>query len=178
MKTAAAMASGMAEAGVSDFAAVVREHQAMVFSIAYHFLHDSALAEELAQEVFLQLHRKLADLKSEAHVTHWLRKVTSHRCIDHARRRRVPEVSLDQAPEPSAPAGTSDPMLAARVRKLVASLPPKPRMLVILRYEEGMEPEEIARALDMPLGTVKSGLQRALETLREKAARTLGEVNL
>jgi RNA polymerase sigma-70 factor (ECF subfamily) len=67
-------------------------------------------------------------------------------------------------------------MLAGRLQRLVASLPPKPRLLVVLRYQEEMELEEIAEALDMPLGTVKSQLQRTLATLREKAYRTLGEM--
>ncbi|MBI3667907.1 MAG: sigma-70 family RNA polymerase sigma factor [Acidobacteria bacterium] len=163
----------------SAFADVVRRHQTMVFSIALRYLHDRPLAEELAQEVFLQLYENLAGIKSPAHLVHWLRRVTSHRCIDYSRRwgHRV-EVSLEQAPEPVAAAPAGDIMLAARLRRLVATLPPRPRLVVVLRYEEGMELEEIARALDMPLGTVKSQLQRALALLREKAARYLGEVNL
>ena len=49
-----------------DFADLVREHQSMVFSLSYHFLHDRDLAEEVAQEVFLALHRHMADIKSPA----------------------------------------------------------------------------------------------------------------
>ena len=80
--------------------------------------------------------------------------------------------------EPVSEAPVSDPMLASRLRKLVASLPAKSRVVVILRYEEELELAEIAKVLGMPLGTVKSHLQRALATLREKAGRWLGEVNL
>ncbi len=164
-------------AGWRDFACLVREHQAMVFSIGYHFLHDVSLAEELAQEVFLQLHRSLKSLKSPAHVKHWLRRVAGHRSIDFSRHRgSMPSVALDDVPEPAAAVVDGDPMLAGKLRKLVASLPPKARMVVILRYQEDLELEEIAAALDMPLGTVKSQLQRALATLREKAARSIGEV--
>ncbi len=172
-----AVESRAAEGGPSSFAELVREHQAMVYSIAWHSLRDRALAEELAQEVFLQLYRNLPALKSDSHVKHWLRRVTSHRCIDSARRRdREAEVPLDDAPALSTPASSGDPMLAGRLQRLVASLPPKPRLLVVLRYQEEMELEEIAEALDMPLGTVKSQLQRTLATLREKAYRTLGEM--
>ena len=60
------------------FADLLRAHQAMVFSVAYHFLHDRAVAEEIAQDVFLELYRRLKELKTEAHVAYWLRKVTSN----------------------------------------------------------------------------------------------------
>jgi RNA polymerase sigma-70 factor, ECF subfamily len=161
------------------FAEIVREHQAMVFSIAYHFLHDRALAEEVAQETFLQLHKHLASLESPEHVVYWLRRSTSNRCIDYARHRRlVPQVCLDSVPEPAAVDSPGDPMLARRLRQLVASLPPKQRMVVVLRYQEDLEPDEISRLLHVPVGTVKSQLQRSLAILREKVARTMGMVNL
>lgn len=147
----------------------------MVYSIAWHFLQDQALAEEVAQEVFLQLHHTLDTLKSPRHVVFWLRRVTCHRALDCWRRRRVAEVSLAEVPELSAEPDTTDPLLEDRLRKLVASLPPKRRAMVILRYQEDLEPGEIARLLGIPVGTVKSGLQRALVTLREKARRTIGE---
>jgi RNA polymerase sigma-70 factor (ECF subfamily) len=60
----------------------------------------------------------------------------------------------------------------------VASLPEKPRLIVILRYQEDMRPEDIAEVLAMPLATVKSHLQRSLAMLREKATRVFGEVNI
>ena len=151
----------------------------MVFSIAYHFLHDRALAEEVAQETFWQLHKHLASLESPAHVVYWLRRATSNRCIDYARRQRLaPQVCLESVPEPSATDAPGDPMLARRLRQLVASLPPKQRMVVVLRYQEELEPDEIAELLNLPVGTVKSQLQRSLAILREKVARTMGMVNL
>ena len=162
----------------TDFADLIRRHQSMVFSIALHFLADRSAAEELAQDVFLQLHTNLASMQSEAHLTFWLRKVTAHRCIDHKRRRRLSQMSLDDAPEPSAPAQSSDPFLARRLRQYVASLPEKPRMVVILRYQEDRGPEDIAEILSMPLATVKSHLQRSLAMLREKVTRAIGEVTL
>jgi RNA polymerase sigma-70 factor (ECF subfamily) len=162
-----------------EFADLVREHQGMVFSIAYHFLHDRALAEEVAQEVFLSLHKSLASLESPAHVLHWLRRTTCNRCIDSTRHRRLePKVGLESAPEPSAFDAPGDPMLSRRLRQLVASLPAKQRMVVIMRYQEDLEPEEIAALLEMPLGTVKSQLQRSLAILREKVKRTMGLVSL
>ena len=171
----AAIAEGGLTGGVEEFAELVREHQGMVFSIACHFLHDRAVAEELAQDVFLQLHKALPGLKSPAHVEFWLRKVTGHRCIDYARRHR-PEVSLDEAPEPASEPAPGDPLLARRLRQLVATLPENMRLVTILRYQEELDPEEIAQVLGMPLNTVKTQLHRALALLREKLGRVLGEM--
>jgi RNA polymerase sigma-70 factor (ECF subfamily) len=163
----------------SAFAAIVGEHQAMVFSMAYHFLRDRGLAEELGQEVFLLLHQNLSSIKSPAHLTFWLRKVTSHRCIDAARRQQArPQVYLEDVPEPVAETDESDPMLARSLQKQIATLPENAQMVLVLRYQEDLEPTEIAEVLGMPLNTVKSHLRRSLATLREKLSRSLGEVNV
>ena len=62
-------------------------------------------------------------------------------------------------------------MLAGLLRRMVASLPPRSRMIVVLRFQEEMEPGEIAATMDIPLGTVKSNLHRALSVLRGKMER-------
>ena len=165
------------EPAQDTFAAAVRNHQSMVFSIAYHFLRDSASAEEVAQDVFLELFRHLDKLASEAHITYWLRRVASHRSIDYARKRKLrSDVALDEVPEPSVRNEPSDVLLTRKLQTLIASLPEKPRMVMILRYQEDLMPEEIARVLDMPVRTVKSHLQRSQAMLREKIGRSLGEV--
>jgi RNA polymerase sigma-70 factor (ECF subfamily) len=161
-----------------DFAGLVRQQQAMVFSIALHFLRDRQAAEELAQDVFLHLHQHLASLKSPQHVTFWLRKVTTHRCIDYARRRKWSQVSLDDVPELPAAATAGDPMLQRRLGQLVASLPETARAVVILRYQEDLTPTEIAKVLTMPVATVKSHLQRSLAMLREKVGRVIGDARV
>lgn len=161
------------------FEEIVRQHQGMVFSMACHFLRDRSLAEELAQEVFLNLHQNLDSIKSPAHLTFWLRKVTSHRCIDQARRQKVrPQVSLEDVPEPAINATENDLFLSEMLRRVVDTLPEKARMVVILRYQEDLDPGEIAGVLDMPLNTVKSHLRRSLSVLRDKLSRTLGEVSI
>ena len=171
-KRAPAAASGF------DFASLVRQHQAMVFSIAWHLLRDRAVAEELAQDVFLALHQHLAELESTEHVLFWLRRVTSNRALDEARRRqRRPMVSLESAPEPVAAASTGDPLLRTALKKLVAALPEKARAIVVLRYQEDLDPAEIASILGIPVGTVKSQLQRALALLREKLSRVSGQTS-
>ena len=161
-----------------DFASLVRQHQAMVFSIAWRLLRDRAVAEELAQDVFLSLHQHLAEMESPEHVLFWLRRVTSNRALDEARRRqRRPMVSLENAPEPVAVTPQGDPLLGTALKKLVAALPGKSRAIVILRYQEDLDPAEIARVLGIPVGTVKSQLQRALALLREKLSRVVGQAS-
>jgi len=167
-----------APAAASDFASLVRQHQAMVFSIAWHLLRDRAVAEELAQDVFLSLYQHLAEMESPEHVLFWLRRVTSNRALDEARRRqRRPMVSLENAPEPVAVTPTGDPLLGSALRKLVAALPEKARAIVVLRYQEDLDPAEIAKVLGIPVGTVKSQLQRALALLREKFSRVVGQTS-
>ena len=162
------------EEGRPDFQELLRAHQKKVFSIACHFLHDPTAAEEIAQDVFLQLYGALSSIRSEAHAVAWLYKVTSHRCIDYARRRRR-TLALEDIPEPAADAAENDPLLSRRLRRAVASLPPKARIAVVLRYQEDLEPEEIARALGWRVNTVKSRLSRALKLLRGKLNSAFGE---
>jgi len=148
----------------------------MVFSIALRILGDRFLAEETAQDVFLELYAKLDELESDDHVLHWLRRATVHRSIDRIRQReRRPEVVTDpgELPELAVDASPGDPLLSRQIRQLVASLPETPRAVIALRYQEDLTPEEIAEALSMPVATVKSHLRRALQMLREKMARVL-----
>jgi len=161
-----------AEQPVADFDALVREHQAMVFSLAYHVLHDRALAEEVGQEVFLNLHRNLATLQSAAHVLFWLRQATIRRAIDETRRRRrQPQVELEKVAEPAIGPAERDPMLSETLRRLIAVLPEDARAVMVMRYQEDLDPSEIAELLEMPLATVKSHLHRSLAVLREKLVR-------
>lgn len=166
MATAGQVAGKVAAAGFGD---LLRANQAMVFSIAYHFLRDRALAEEIAQDVFLQLFRRLPKFESDAHVTFWLRRVTSHRCIDCARKRRFQAaVSLDDLPEPSISGEPADALMNRRLQRLIAALPEKPRMVMVLRYQEELLPEEIAAVMELPVRTVKSHLHRSLVLLRDR----------
>lgn len=162
----------------AEFAGVVRTHQDMVFSIAWHFLRDRSSAEEIAQEVFLELYRNLASIESERHLTNWLRRVASQRCIDQTRRIRVrPRIGLDSVAEPSVTDREQDPLLSARLNRLVDGLPDRAKMAVILRFQEEMEIGEIAETMGMPTGSVKSTLHRALSLLREKLKRSLEGVH-
>jgi RNA polymerase sigma-70 factor, ECF subfamily len=161
-----------AQAGApAAFAGLVRAHQRLVYSIALRMLADAALAEDLAQEVFLQLHRSLGSIQSAAHLVFWLRRVTAHRAIDRLRRRpRVswaPLAAAEQLPAAERPA---DPLLSTRLEALVAELAPLPRAVLLLRYQEDLDPGDIARTLDISVNTVKSHLRRTLAELRLRLA--------
>jgi len=163
----------LARARIGDstaFADLVREHQGMVFSLARHFTRHREAAEDLAQEVFLELYRSIGRMESPSHLVFWLRRVTSHRCIDRSRRQAYRmELAVAEVPEQSVPAAAlPDPFLEARLRQLVAALPPAPRIVVALRFQEDLQPQEIADVLEMPVNTVKSHLRRALGLLRER----------
>lgn len=150
------------------FGMLVRAHQAAVYSLALRMLSDRHEAEDLAQEVFLGLHRNLASVESAAHLEFWLRKVTLNRSIDRLRRRPRHDLSLEDAGVLISDATDSDPLLQRRLRALLAQLPPAPRAVVLLRYQEDLNPNEIARTLNMSINTVKSHLKRSLATLRER----------
>jgi RNA polymerase sigma-70 factor, ECF subfamily len=147
----------------------------MVFSVALRITGNREAAEEVAQDVFLELHRSLNSVQSEEHALFWLRKVATHRAIDAGRRvARVPETVAeveDLADERNAE--RSDPLLARRLQHLVSGLPENMRSVIVLRYQEDLMPEEISRTLGMPVATVKSNLQRGLEMLRRKTERVL-----
>lgn len=164
------------DAREQDFRTLMLDHQSMVFSIALRILGDRFLAEETAQDVFVELHAKLSALEGEAHVVHWLRRVTVHRAIDRVRqreRRREDVTDPGEMPEVAAEAAAGDPLLSRQIRQVVAALPVTPRTVIALRYQEDMTVEEIAAALSMPVATVKSHLRRTLELLREKMGRVL-----
>lgn len=162
-----------------QFRAIVEAHQSRVYSIAYRILSDRGTAEEVAQDVFLDLYRALGPIESGEHLVAWLRRVTVHRATDALRRRPralhaaveledwMLEVTDAKADRPCP--------LATSVERLLLTLGPAQRTVVLLRYQEDLSPEEIGRTLAMPVATVKSHLRRALERLRARAEDTLKE---
>lgn len=160
----------------TDFESVVRAHQGMVYSIACNFFHNDAIAEEVAQEVFLQLYQNRRSVEAGTHCIAWLRRSTVHRCIDMLRRSSFrQEVQVECLPDIPVDVPETDPLLQEGLRRLMASLPEKPRAVLVLRFGEDMDAEEIAKTLQMPVRTVWSHLQRGTAMIREKAARYLKE---
>ena len=163
-----------------EFRRVVETHGRTVFSIALRITRDTGTAEEVAQDVFLELHRSAERLESEDHVRFWLRRVAVHRSTDALRRHfRRPESHAEEWIDEQHSVGRSDSGLdngmARRLELAVGSLPESLRVAVVLRYGEEMTPDEIGRLLGQPLATVKSNLQRGLKLLRQKAAVTMKE---
>lgn len=150
------------------FETLVRQHQAMVFSLACHFLGDRCAAEDLAQDVFLELFRNLERITSPSHLRFWLRKVATNRCIDRIRSRRSSELSLEVLPDRAAPCEERDVLLGEHVRRVLGELPTHARAVMILRYQEDMDPSEIAQVLEMPVNTVKSHLRRSVDMMRTR----------
>ncbi|BDC51813.1 sigma-24 [Bryobacterales bacterium F-183] len=153
------------------FAALIRARQAMVYSIARNFLRNDAHAEDIAQDVFLELYRNLGQIESGSHFVSWLRQVTSRKCIDQTRRswwRGWVGLDDSQQHQGSSNPTSQDPLLNGRIHRLIGKLPERTRMMIVLRFQEEMEPNEIAETLQVPVGTVKSTIHRGLEQVRRK----------
>ncbi len=159
-----------ARAGDADaFAALVRAHQGSVFSIGLRMLNRRDAAEDLAQDVFLQLYRKLDAIESLEHLGFWLRRVASNLAIDWLR--RLPYTStlpLDEGAEVAALEKTEDPLMDRELGRLLNELSPAARAVMVLRYQEDHDLAEIGSMLDMPVNTVKSHIKRSLTTLRSR----------
>ncbi len=152
---------------MAAFADLVRAHQRSVFSLALRLLGGREESQELAQDVFLQLHRNLPRIESSRHLYYWLRRTVTHRAIDRLRMRaREPFDNVESVPETEDSYAHADPLLEKRLRESVTELPPMARAVVLLRYQEDFDPAEIARMLDISINTVKSHLKRSLALLR------------
>ena len=150
------------------FESLVRIHQGSVYSIGYRMLNRRDAAEDLAQDVFLQLYRKLDSIESLEHLGFWLRRVASNLAIDWLRRPHGATQSLDDAIDPPAPATEDDPLMQRELSRLLGELSPPARAVMLLRYQEDRDVAEIAASLDMPVNTVKSHIKRSLTALRGK----------
>ena len=149
------------------FTALVRAHQGSVFSIGLRMLSRRDAAEDLAQDVFLQLYRKLDSIESLEHLGFWLRRVAANLAID--RLRRLPYSAtqpLDEGAEVAAQEPEDDPLMSRELTRLLGELAPHPRAVMLLRYQEDRDVAEIGEMLDMPVNTVKSHIKRSLTALR------------
>jgi len=151
------------------FEALVRQHQGAIFSIGFRMLGRRDVAEDLAQEAFLQLYRKLDHIESLEHLGFWLRRVVSNLAIDWLRRpAHTATQPLDEDLGLAAPDSGDDPLVTRALGRLLGELAPAARAVMVLRYQEDMDVADIATALDMPVNTVKSHIKRSLTALRGK----------
>jgi RNA polymerase sigma-70 factor (ECF subfamily) len=148
--------------------ALVLANQRSVYSLALRMLGTRDLAEDLAQDVFMQLNRNLKSIESREHLAFWLRKVTAFRAIDQLRQRaRVATTSFDEDTHLGCDTQARDPLLQRHLKRLLEELSPPARAVVLLRYQEDLDPLDIARTLEMPINTVKSHLKRSLQIMRQ-----------
>ncbi|MGH7700248.1 MAG: RNA polymerase sigma factor [Gemmatimonadales bacterium] len=166
------------------FRELVRRYERPVFSLLYRMVRDRALAEDLAQETFVKVLNGIRSYRPEYKFSSWIFKIANNAAIDHLRRKSLDTLSLDGSPLAATPeerdatalqvgSPIESPLdeVAARelgtaIERAIARLRPEYRACILLRHVEGYAYEEIARTLDLPLGTVKTYIHRARNELR------------
>lgn len=159
------------------FERLVLTYQHRIFSIALRMLGDRGDAEEVAQEVFLRVHRSVREFRGEAKLSTWLYAITSRLCLNRMRApgrgRRAGEQALERVanghPNPGATLEAGE--IQAALHRAIAELDEERRIVVVLRDLHGLAYEEIAAALELPLNTVRSRLHRARMELKERLER-------
>jgi RNA polymerase sigma-70 factor (ECF subfamily) len=178
-ETADAEILAKAQAGDhAAFAQLYSVHKRRVYSLCLRMLGNVAEAEDLTQESFLQLHRKIATFRGDSAFSTWLHRLTINVVLMHLRRKGLNLISLDEALDPSPDHGPARSFGAPDLRltgsidrmtleKAVESLPAGYRLIFVLHDIEGYEHNEIATLLDCSIGNSKSQLHKARMKLRE-----------
>lgn len=169
----------------SGYRELLRRYERPVFSLIYRMVRDRAAAEDLAQETFIKVLNALESYRPEYKFSSWIFKIANNAAIDHLRRREVDTLSLDGSPSartaeeveatalqatdrgPSPLADLESRELGSAIELAIGKLRPEYRACILLRHVEGRAYEEIADALDLPLGTVKTYIHRARLELRD-----------
>ena len=167
-----------AQAGDTDaFAALVVEHQRFVYNLALQTLGDPHEAENIAQEAFVRAWLALPRFRQQAQFRTWLYRIVTNLCYNHLPRLRRELTALNDleiaAAEPpdetlaNLAAGVEADERRAFLHRQIERLPESYRLVLTLRYQQGLSYEEIASVTSLPLGTVKTGLFRARTQLRQ-----------
>jgi RNA polymerase sigma-70 factor (ECF subfamily) len=145
------------------FAELVRRRQTTVRGMLRKLCHDATLADDLAQETFVQAWRTLPQLRNAGAFGGWLKQVAVRVWLQYARRAKLPLETLDEAQDVAAPhfAERQD------LERALARLNPAQKLCVVLSYGEGLSHGEIADATGWPLGTVKSHVARGGARLKQ-----------
>lgn len=162
-----------AQAGdVDAYGEIVRRLQDMAYGFGYAFLGDFHLAQDAAQEAFIEAYQSLTKLREPAAFPGWLRRIVHKHCDRLTRRKRVPTAPLEAAgsvasgkPGPADLAGKRE--MRDRVLAAIRALPDKQRMATTLFYINGYSQKDIAEFLDVPVTTVRKRLARSRSRLRE-----------
>ena len=156
------------------FSELVDRYKDVVFGLVARMVVDRSQVDDLAQDVFLKVHRGLPYFRGEARLSTWIYRIALNVC-NEARTRHPREVPLEtevdgqrRSHEPAvADAAFGDFELRERLEKAIAQLPDQYRFLVAAHYLKGVQYEALAETLNIPLGTVKTHLYRAKRRLRE-----------
>lgn len=155
------------------FSELVRIHAQGVVNVIYRMCGNMQIAEDAAQEAFIQAWLRLAAYRPQTSLRNWLYRIAVNTAIDMLRKDKrilshaVDDLSLiDSSPGPESTFSTRE--RAALVQEAVLSLPDACRAALVLREYEGLSYQEIAEALDVPVGTVMSRLNYARKLLKEK----------
>lgn len=163
------------------FQTLVERHRPMVYRVAYQYAGNHHDADDIAQDVFIKVYQSLARFRHDAQFTSWLYRIAMNACIDHQRRqspdraRRTaddPELALQSAhaPEPGPEEVAAGSELGVALEAAIAALPPRQRLIFVMRHHEGLKLHEIASALGLQDGTVKRQLHSAVHRLRRVLA--------
>ncbi len=153
------------------FQELVDRYKDLVFALIARAVQDRSRAEDLAQDVFLRVHRGLPYFRGEARLSTWIYRIVANVCLQD-QRTAPPSVSLDdeRSRERLTPSVSDrrfgDLEVRDRLEKAIARLPANYRLLIAGHYLEGVQYEDLAEALQLPLGTVKNRLYRAKQQLR------------
>jgi RNA polymerase sigma-70 factor (ECF subfamily) len=156
------------------FEALFEAHKDKVYSIALRYSGDPAAAMDIAQDTFLKLLSRIKDFRGDSSFDTWLYRLVANACVDHQRRgRRWLPVLDDLLDAFCAPRETVLNTLLRQeteehVRRVVSRLPPQQRIIVVLRYTEGLSYDAIAEIAGCSPGTVASRLNRAHKTLERR----------
>ena len=161
------------------FRALYEAYKDRVYSIAFYFFRaDADAAGEVTQQVFLKLMREIGRFRGDAAFSTWLYRLVVNACVDRSRRRRADVVGEDPTMLDAIAASTAvshEELFAQRevatsVQQAIATLPPKLRAAILLRYFDDLSYSEMAAALRCSMGTVASRLSRGHRLLAKKLA--------
>jgi RNA polymerase sigma-70 factor (ECF subfamily) len=163
-----ALIRGALAGSEADLETLFRAHWPRAYRAAFLIVHDHAAAEDIAQEAFLAAIRRLDRFDRHRRFGPWLSAIVVNRAIDWARartaRRETAGEPADAPSPPEVPVGR----YSQEVLSALASLSPEHRAVIVLRYLLEYRPGEIARALELPRGTVNSRLRRGLDALESR----------
>jgi RNA polymerase sigma-70 factor (ECF subfamily) len=176
----AALVTRAADGDVAAFERLVAQYQGKVFGFAMAFAADRDEAADLAQDAMLKVYRSIASFRFQSSFTTWLFQIVKNTFLDAAKsraaRERALQRPLDGESEQLAEAAMAEErLLRAEDRRALARalqrVPEAYRMVVVLFDVQGASYDEIARILDVPVGTVKSRLKRGRDALRTQIFR-------